>query len=253
MDEIAPAVLQELRLVTSDSMFMLRAHFGDSLGIRSQQGRAVGYLPVDEPQPPSEDFRELDKAIRDVLESYHIYANWMVDAACNTLTSSSRVWTPFRQLSSEITLQLKWDPSRETESEFRSRANAEFDEAAQIQKQLINSGVSTPNIRKTKKVYRVAMQEESPTVSTVYDLFCSTDLLWSLQKAGIGHEYRTPAKHMEWFVRYQVLCENQRDIAGQSNDSTVSKAVPQVANALGIPLRPPERTGRPPKEGGSDV
>lgn len=253
MDELAPRVLNEMTSQTTNALAKLKATYGESLELCSQQGKVTGYLKGnDENCPPTSDFEELNTIIHEVLASYHIDNAWMIAASCNTLTSASGTWIPFVVPLSGFEIKQKWDPSSLAEKEFRQQATESFEKALRLQKQQMLSGVRGPNIRQIKKEHKKAMASPTIDKATIYNLLYTTDALWQMDVKGVGHEFRLVEKHMNWFVRYQILGHSMSKIADTQPTSTVSRQLALLSGALGMPLRESTMIGRPPKGADSD-
>ncbi len=244
MNELSPQVLQEIVVETGPPLTQLKSVHSEDMKLRSRQGLITGYLYGDPIlQLPRKDFEGLNQIVHHRLDLYNVNSAWMVAAVCTALNSSSDRWVPFSVPSSKVVIQLKWDPSLETEKEFRKRARKNFERALFIQKQRHATGVSD-NIRKWRKKRRTAWKTSQADSAVLLDLLLSTDALEQARKKGVGYEFRRRQEHMRWFVRYQILGHSMRHIAGTRAVSTVSRQMPLMATTLGLPLREPDITGR---------
>ena len=73
-----------------------------------------------------------------------------------------------------------------------------------------------------------------------------------LEELGYAHTNPKPKiDHLRWLIQYQVKGESfteiARDVKGDHAKKTVTEAIKAVAALIDLPLRKPQRGGRPPK------
>jgi len=152
---------------------------------------------------------------------WNLGAAWVLDQAVQTLAiwlqtfglRERHDWGPFYNgfmIYEPPSVAVRgWNPYEETESEARNRMMKEFKLRL------------TQHLDSTREDLAVQAFERAPRKSA--------------------------AEHFEWLVRYQVLGDSYRAIADDvgRDVQTVREAIDSTCRLIGIPLRPPEKGGRP--------